>query len=170
MRTSYPQITRIRKNCKYESKAVVWVSMQTEVLIYILSGLLVILGIWIARLEIRLKRLLAGKDARTLENTIVRLRDELSNLFDYKKGNELRMQDHDERIRRNVAWVETIRFNPFAGQGGNQSWSTLLLNEKGDGVVLAGLWGRDKSSVYAKPIRNGTSDHELSAEEQELIA
>jgi hypothetical protein len=118
----------------------------------------------------RLTRLLAGKDAKTLEDTIVRLRDELSKLFEYRKGNDVRMQDHDKRIKRNVAWVETIRFNPFAGQGGNQSWSTLLMNEQGDGVVITGLWGREKSSVYAKPIKNGTSDHELSGEEKELIA
>lgn len=147
--------------------------MTLETLTYIVYALLVaIAGLiaWVVWLQIRLARLLAGKDAKTLEDTIVRLRDELSKLFEYRKGNDARMADHDNRLKRNVAHVETIRFNPFTGQGGNQSWSTLLMNEHGDGVVITGLWGRDKSSVYAKPIKNGGSDHELSDEEKELIS
>ncbi|HEY4493781.1 MAG TPA: DUF4446 family protein [Candidatus Paceibacterota bacterium] len=137
---------------------------------YILIAALVVLLAWVIRLEFRISRLLAGKNAKTLEDTIVRLRDELTKLFVHKQTTDERISEIDGRVKKSVQWVETVRFNPFRDQGGNQSWSTLLADERGDGVVFTGLWSRDKSSVYAKPIKGRSSDHELSDEERELIA
>jgi len=117
----------------------------------------------------RVTKLLAGKNAKTLEDTIVRLREEVTKLFEHKKASDERMNGLDTRLKRSVQWVETVRFNPFADQGGKQSFSTLIANEEGDGVMLTGLYARDKSSVYAKPIKKHTSEFELSDEERELI-
>ena len=80
-----------------------------------------------------------------------------------------RLGEVDSRVKRSVQWVETVRFNPFKDQGSNQSFSTLLVNEHGNGVLLTGLYARDKSSVYAKPIKAHQSLYELSQEEQELL-
>ena len=143
--------------------------MSTVTSIYILMGAVVILLAWIVRLEMRITRLLAGKDAKTLEDTIVRLRDELTKLFVHKKNTDERLNEIDGRVKKSVQWVETVRFNPFRDQGGNQSFSTLLVNEHGDGVVLTGLHTRDKSNIYAKPIKNKNSEYDLSDEEKELI-
>jgi len=143
--------------------------MSTNMVLYVLLGALAILLAWIVRLEIRLSRLLAGKSARTLEDTIVRLRDELTKLFDHKNVTDKRLDQIDGRVKKSVQWVETIRFNPFRDQGSNQSWSTLFVNENGDGVVMTGIYSRDKSSVYAKPVKNRGSEYELSDEEKELL-
>ena len=117
----------------------------------------------------RLTKLLAGKNAKTLEDTIVRLREEVTKLFEHKKALDSRLDHIDGRVQNSVRWVATVRCNPFEGQGGKQSFSTMLLNEKGDGVMLTGLYARDKSSVYAKPIKGHASEFELSKEERELI-
>lgn len=138
-------------------------------LLYGLIALVVILAIWVTHLEMRLKRLLAGKNAATLEDTIVRLREEVTKLFEHRIALEARLGEVDSRVRRSVQWVETKRFNPFPDQGGNQSFSMLLSNEHGDGVLLTGLYARDKSSVYAKPVGKYESEYELSGEEAELI-
>lgn len=137
---------------------------------YILISVIVLLAAWIVRLEVRLSRLLAGKNAASLEDTIVRLREELTKLFEYKKSNEERLGKFDERLRRSVQWVETVRFNPFRDQGGNQSFSTIFANENGDGLAITSIWNREKSSVYAKPIKQRKSDYELSDEEKELLS
>lgn len=140
-----------------------------EPVIYILIGLIVLMAIWVTRLEMRITRLLAGKDAKTLEDTIIRLREELTKLFDHKRTTDERLSNIDGRVRKSVQWVETVRFNPFRDQGGNQSFSTLFASEEGNGVVLTGLYARDKSSVYAKPIKSHKSEYELSDEERGLI-
>ncbi len=65
-----------------------------------------------------------------------------------------------------VSKVGLIRFNPFGDTGGNQSFALALLDERGDGVVLSSLHGRDRTRSYAKPVKNGKpGDFELSEEE-----
>ena len=44
-----------------------------------------------------------------------------------------------------------------------------MLDENNDGVVLNGIYSRDTSNIYAKPIKNGTSKYKLSEEEQSAI-
>jgi hypothetical protein len=65
--------------------------------------------------------------------------------------------------------LETIRFNPFPDQGSNQSFAIGLLNEEKDGVVISSLYSRERMSVFAKPIKNGKSDYELTQEEKEAL-
>ena len=44
-----------------------------------------------------------------------------------------------------------------------------LLNEKNDGVVLNGIYSRDTSNIYAKPVTNGNSTYKITDEEREAI-
>ena len=44
-----------------------------------------------------------------------------------------------------------------------------MLNEDGDGVVFSSLYSRERTSIYAKPIKNGKSEYELTKEEQEAL-
>jgi hypothetical protein len=59
----------------------------------------------------------------------------------------------EKRLKKSIQGVETVRFNPFkgTGAGGNQSFSTAFVNEKGDGVVLTSMYARDRISMFAKP-------------------
>ena len=67
--------------------------------------------------------------------------------------------------------VETVRFNPFKGDGsgGNQSFSTAFVNEEGDGVVISSLYSRERVSVFAKPVKKMSSEYEMTAEEKESL-
>ena len=44
-----------------------------------------------------------------------------------------------------------------------------LLNKNNDGVVLNGIYSREMSNIYAKPIKNAESTYTLSNEEKEAI-
>ena len=44
-----------------------------------------------------------------------------------------------------------------------------MLNEEGDGVVLSSLYSRERMSIFAKPIKNGKSEYELTEEEKKLL-
>lgn len=137
---------------------------------YLLLAASLILLAWVAYLEWRLKRLLRGRSASSLEEVIVTLGE---NVKQTDKINE-EIQQHlikmEERLRRSIQHVKTVRFNPFADQGGNHSFATALLDEHGNGTVISTLYSRDKTSVYAKPVQNRTSEFELSTEERQAIA
>ena len=45
--------------------------LSMDVFLYILTGIIAILTIWVIRLEVKLKRFLKGKDAKTLEDSFI---------------------------------------------------------------------------------------------------
>lgn len=140
-------------------------------LIYMLVALAVLFLIWIFRLEIRLSRLLIGKNAKTLEDSFVVLTKDIKELQQFEKEMEHYLNHVEKRLKRSVQGVETTRFNPFkgTGSGGNQSFSAAFVNEKGNGLVLTSMYARDRISMFAKPLTNFKSEFDLSEEEKESI-
>lgn len=132
-----------------------------------LFGLCLVLIIWIVRLEIKIKKLLIGKDAKSLEDSVVNAGKEIEKLKIFKKDISEYFLDIEKRLNRSIQSVETIRFNPFkgTGDGGNQSFSTVFLDETGRGVVISSLHSRDRISIFSKPITEFKSDFELTEEE-----
>lgn len=72
-------------------------------------------------------------------------------------------------LRDTVSRIGLVRYDAFADMGGALSFSAALLDEHADGVVISAINGRSETRCYAKPIRGGTSEHNLSEEEVEAI-
>src|SRR3989344_6036819 len=45
----------------------------------------------------------------------------------------------------------------------------IILDEEGDGLVISSLYSRERMSIFAKPVKNGKSEYELSTEEKEAL-
>lgn len=58
-----------------------------------------------------------------------------------------------------------VKYDAYPDVGGEQSFSVAFANPRGDGLVVSSLHGRTNTRVYAKPVRNWGSDHNLSGEE-----
>ncbi len=136
---------------------------------FILTIVVAIGGIWAFLTEKRLKRFFVGKKAKDLEDTLVALEVEIANLKTSKENTEKELQIINSKLKKSVRGLETIRFNPFSDQGSNQSFAIGMMNEDGDGVVLSSLYSRERMSIFAKPIKNGKSEYELSTEEREAL-
>jgi hypothetical protein len=65
--------------------------------------------------------------------------------------------------------VAVVRYDAFGDQGGRLSFSAALLDDAGDGLVLTSINARTETRTYAKGVKGGESDHELSPEEQQAI-
>jgi hypothetical protein len=134
-------------------------------LVAILAG-----AFWMIVTERRLKRFFLGKKAKDLEETILGLEANIKKL----EGGAAKMQAEvallSAKTKKSIRGLETIRFNPFPDQGGNQSFAIGMLNEEGDGLVLSSMYGRERMSVFAKPVKAGKSPYELTAEEKEALA
>lgn len=143
-------------------------------LVYLAYGLIVcilILIFWVIRLEIKIKRLLRGKDAKSLEDSIVASHQNIDKLNEFRKEAINYFVNIEKRLKRSVQAVDTVRFNPFKGigEGGNQSFSTSFINENGDGVVISSLYSRERISVFSKPLEKFESNFELTEEEKEVV-
>ncbi len=119
----------------------------------------------------KLKNLLGGKNAKNIEEAMKEIRTELQRSETFQKEALAYFEDIDARLKRSIQGIETVRFNPFqgTGTGGNQSFSTVFINEHGNGVVLSGLHSRDRISIFSKPLKGFISEFELSDEEKGVM-
>ena len=81
----------------------------------------------------------------------------------------LNIKNIEKDITRCIQKVGIVRYNAFKDTGSDLSFTLALLNENNDGVVLNGIYSREMSNIYAKPVEKGTSGHTLSEEEKQAI-
>src|SRR5438876_8517423 len=70
----------------------------------------------------------------------------------------------DVQIRGSIRNVALLRYDAFEDVGGRLSFSCALLDDEGTGVVLTSINGRQETRVYAKPVTERRSVHNLSRE------
>lgn len=75
----------------------------------------------------------------------------------------------DEDISKCIQKVGIVRYSAFKDTGSDLSFAVALLDEKNNGVVFNGIYSREMSNIYAKPVENGNSKYTLSNEEIEAI-
>lgn len=146
--------------------------MNTKLLIafFIFIGIAIVVDtVWIISTEKRLKKFFLGKKARDLEDTITILETEITKLNKEREVIEKNITSINLKLKKSVRGLEMIRFNPFPDQGSNQSFAIGMLNEKGDGLVISSLYSRERMSVFAKPVKDGKSEYELTTEEKEAL-
>lgn len=130
---------------------------------------LVIVLAYVIYLHRKLSHFMRGENAKSLESVI---KEYLTHVDDLKKHDEL-IAEHalklDKRLTQAVRNVSTVRFKAFDQNASNQSFAVALVNELGNGVILSSLHHRDHVSVFAKPIANYKSSHDLTEEEQGVL-
>lgn len=75
----------------------------------------------------------------------------------------------NKELNKSIKKVGIVRYNAFKDTGSDLSFALALLNENNDGVVLNGIYSREMSNIYAKPIVAGKSSYTISEMEQEAI-
>ena len=81
--------------------------------------------------------------------------------------NQIKTLDND--FKRCIQKVGMVRYNAFKDTGSDLSFALALLDEKNDGVVLNGIYSREMSNIYAKPVEKGESTYTISEEESQAI-
>jgi archaellum component FlaC len=144
-------------------------NLETYIIISAAAIILLVL-VWVISLEIKLKKLLGSKNG-SLDDAIDAIRKDTENLKKHAEKTTEKLEVVDKKLKKTVSGNETVRFNPFRGDGSgsNQSFATALVNSEGDGVVISSIYSRDHLSVFSKPIKNLSSEYELTAEEKTVL-
>ncbi len=90
------------------------------------------------------------------------------------------VKKENETLKKGIQQLETgvagciqkvglIRYSAFKDTGSDLSFTLALLNKENTGVVLNGIYSRDMSNIYAKPVEKGVSTYTLSEEEKQAI-
>lgn len=80
-----------------------------------------------------------------------------------------RMAEAEGRLDGAVAYRSLLRYDAYGEMSGQQSLSIALLDARKSGIVLTSIHHRETARLYAKQIREGTPELELSPEEQHAI-
>lgn len=112
-----------------------------------------------------------GHSSKDSQKTFRTLEEKLRVLETKNRISEEKLKTLDNKTARSIRGVETVRFNPFKGngEGGNQSFATSFIDERGNGVVISSLYSRERVSVFAKPVVEFSSEFRLSEEEKKVL-
>ena len=75
----------------------------------------------------------------------------------------------DDEVAKCIQKVGIVRYSAFKDTGSDLSFAVAMLDENNDGVVFNGIYSRELSHIYAKPVKKGVSEYTLSEEEKEAI-
>ena len=110
-----------------------------------------------------------GKDAKTLEETLVKRLDQVDELITANKTNQRNIQQLFNNMKFTFQKVGLVKYDAFNEMGGKLSFSLALLNETDDGFVLNAVHSREGCYTYIKEIVAGNSIIVLAEEEQEAL-
>jgi hypothetical protein len=104
--------------------------------------------------------------AATLQEHFQALNDYVQDIAAQLNG---RMDTAEQRLDHAVAYSALIRYDAYGEMSGRQSTSIALLDARRSGLVLSSIHHRDQARLYAKQVREGRAELELSPEESEAI-
>jgi hypothetical protein len=122
-------------------------------------------------MHVRVGRIFRSANTPDIERLLKLHTKTLEDFIKFQAESTNYMKLLDGRIKKKMINASTIRFNPFqgGGVGGNQSFSSVFADEEGNGVVITSMHTRERTNVFAKPLKNWKSEYELSEEEKEAI-
>lgn len=119
------------------------------------------------------QRVVLGAEQRDLAAHAASLQVAFEDLRDYvgdvAERLDARLSRIEEELRGTIAYRSLVRYDAYNEFSGKQSMSIALLDGTHSGIVLSCIHHRDQARVYAKELRGGRSELELSPEEEEAV-
>ena len=110
-----------------------------------------------------------GKNAKTLEESIMSRMDQIDYLISSNQKNENDIKKIFHNMKNTFQKVGLIKYDAFQEMGGKLSFSLALLNEVNDGFIINAMHSREGCYTYIKEIIDGNSVITLGEEEKEAL-
>ena len=121
------------------------------------------------KLKKRYNIFMSGKNAKTLEDTLIKRLDQVDTLIAANSTNEKNINKLFSNMKFTFQKVGLVKYDAFHEMGGKLSFSLALLNETDDGFVMNAVHSREGCYTYIKEIVGGNSIIVLAEEEQEAL-
>ena len=145
-------------------------------LVYTLIIVVTLLGLLCAYLLLRLHQLhlqytkmMRGSTGESIEKMMLERIREIEELKSITAELHTACERIAEQSRKHLQQLGLVRFNAFDNTGSDLSFSVAVLDADDTGVVVSGIYGREESRVYAKPIAKGESSYLLTKEEKQAL-
>jgi hypothetical protein len=152
----------------------------TQGIIAIAAGVVAVIallgcaGLWLALRRLRgAQRVVLGEEERDLVSHAAELHDGFEALREYVGEVAVRLDqrlaDAESALQGTISHRALVRYDAYNELSGRQSMSIALLDGTQSGIVLSCIHHRDQARVYAKQVRAGRSELELSPEEADAV-
>ena len=138
-------------------------------LVLILIILMIINVVQMSKLKKSYKIFMKGKNAKTLEDTLIKRLNQVDDLINANSANEKNIKTLFQNMQRTYQKMGLVKYDAFNEMGGKLSFSLAMLNGKDDGFVLNAVHSREGCYTYIKEIVGGNSIIVLADEEQEAL-
>ena len=148
----------------------------TNVIYVLVVADLILLIILIATIRVtlfnhrKIKRILKNCSNGKLDETIVLYYNKLDDLAKQINDNLAEMERVERISTAGRMKIGYLRYDAFDTMSNQLSYSFAILDEKDSGFVVSGIFGRDISNTYLKPVVQGKSTIALSEEESRAIS
>lgn len=147
------------------------------IIILAIIALVIIMFVWNMIISIKLsklggkyKKFMRGSSGKNFENMLL---DHMGNMEAAIERVNIINEDvvsMKNQMDRCMQKCNIIRYNAFSDTGSDLSFSIAMLDAFNDGFIVTGIYGRNESITYAKPISKGSSKYPLSVEEEMVLS
>ena len=153
-----------------------YLGFDSDYIILGLAGFCIILFILVivnmaqtSKMKKKYKKFMSGKNAKSLEEILVKRLNQIDSLVDANATNEKNIKKVVNNMKFTFQKVGLVKYDAFNEMGGKLSFSLALLNASNDGFVLNAVHSREGCYTYIKEIIDGNSIIVLAEEEKEAL-
>lgn len=117
----------------------------------------------------RLDALTRGKDAESMEETVLRYFEKIEELEAAEDKMHRDIRDIKENLKITYQKSALVKYDAFREMSGALSYSLALLDKENNGVLISSMYSREGCYTYAKDVENGECRLNLSEEEAEAL-
>lgn len=121
------------------------------------------------KLRRRIDDLTRGKDAESLEDTMLGFFEKIEALEDAEDKMHRDIRAIKENLKITYQKSALVKYDAFREMSGALSYSLALLDKDNNGVLITSMYSREGCYTYAKDIKNGVCELNLSEEEEEAL-
>ena len=137
--------------------------------ILILLVLVIVNMVQINKMKNKYKVFMSGKNAKSLEDTLIQRLEQVDDLIAANSINEMNIKKIFSNMKFTFQKIGLVKYDALNEMGGKLSFALALLNETNDGFVMNAMHTREGCYTYIKEIIDGNSVIVLAEEEREAL-
>lgn len=153
--------------------------MTMDMMLYLMIGVgvlclvcIILLIITLCKLKKQKRRIDAltrGKDTESLEDVLVNFFERIENLEEGEEITRAALSAVKDNLKKTYQKKGLVKYDAFREMSGALSYSLALLDKENNGILISSMYSREGCYTYAKDVKDGVCDINLSEEEAEAL-
>lgn len=139
------------------------------VLLIITYAIMINLWLDLSYMKKKYKKMMAGVDGSNLERLIAEQVESVNMVVKDQKELHKEIERVDSTLAKAITRIAVVRFDAFDDMANDLSYCIAMLDSSDNGIIISGIFGREDSRTYAKPIVDGVSSYKLTQEEERAL-